>query len=65
MGLWQTDVEGHATWCHTGFFGTLATYVPDLDLVVAVTVNQNHARDTLVGLAHDAIAAVAAVQTEQ
>jgi D-alanyl-D-alanine carboxypeptidase len=41
MGLWEVEVEGYRTYRHTGFWGTLATYVPDLDLVVTVTVDQH------------------------
>jgi CubicO group peptidase (beta-lactamase class C family) len=47
MGLWETEVAGFVAFRHSGFFGTSATWVPDLDLVVAVTVNQNRARAVL------------------
>jgi D-alanyl-D-alanine carboxypeptidase len=51
MGIWEVEVEGFVTYRHTGFFGTLASYVPDLDLVVTATTNQ-----TLDGGAKDALA---------
>jgi len=44
MGVWVREIGGRTVFLHTGFFGTMAAYVPDLDLAVAATVNQNHAR---------------------
>jgi D-alanyl-D-alanine carboxypeptidase len=41
MGIWEDEVEGFVSFRHTGFFGTLAAYVPELDLVITVTTNQN------------------------
>jgi D-alanyl-D-alanine carboxypeptidase len=60
MGVWAVDVAGHATWRHSGFWGTAATYVPELDLVVAATVNQHEARASLERLLERSIALVAA-----
>ena len=51
MGIWEVQVGDFNTYRHTGFFGTLATYVQDLDLVVTATTNQNQdggARNDLV-----------------
>jgi CubicO group peptidase (beta-lactamase class C family) len=59
MGIWVTEVEGFTTYMHTGFFGTLAAYVPDLDLAVAVAVNQNQSGGALYDLAGEAIKIVA------
>jgi D-alanyl-D-alanine carboxypeptidase len=59
MGIWVVEVDGFTTYRHTGFFGTLATYVPDLDLVVTLTVNQNQAGGTRGDIAHEAITLVA------
>ena len=50
MGLWEVQVADFETYRHSGFFGTLATYVQDLDLIVTVATNQNQdggARDRL------------------
>ena len=55
MGIWEVQVEGFETYRHTGFFGTLATYVQDLDLVVTAATNQNHDGGARDDLAHDAI----------
>lgn len=55
MGIWVAEVEGYTTYCHTGFFGTAAAFVPDLDLAVSATVNQNDARSVLDELVHGAI----------
>ena len=59
MGIWVVEVEGLTTYRHTGFFGTLATYVPELDLVVTVTTNQNSDQGALNKLAVEAIRLVA------
>ena len=59
MGVWAVEVGGRATWRHSGFWGTSATYVPELDLVVAATVNQHQARAALEELVRRSIAAVA------
>jgi len=40
MGVVVAEVEGFTSYTHAGSFGTLATYVPELDLVITVTVNQ-------------------------
>lgn len=59
MGIWVTEVEGYTAYMHTGFFGTLAAYLPELDLAVAVAVNQNQSRSALHDLARDAARVVA------
>ena len=59
MGIWVVEVEGLTTYRHTGFFGTLATYVPELDLVVTATTNQNSDQGALNKLALEAIRLVA------
>lgn len=59
MGIWEVQVEGFESYRHTGFFGTLATYVPELDLTVTATVNQNQSRGALDDLARDAILLIA------
>ena len=64
MGIWVMDVEGFETYRHTGFFGTLATYVPELDLTVSATVNQNQSGTVMVDLAQQAIAVVAEAETQ-
>ena len=63
MGIWVVEVEGFTTYRHDGFFGTLATYVPELDLTVTATVNQNRARGALGDLARQAIALVSEART--
>ena len=59
MGIWVLDVEGYETYRHSGFWGTVATYVPELDLVVAATVNQNQGGVILYQIAERSIALVA------
>ena len=50
------------TYRHTGFFGTLATYVPELDVVVTVATNQNQDDGALTDIALEAIKLVAEVR---
>jgi len=45
MGIWVLETEGHTTYHHTGFWGTTAIHVPDLDLTIAATANQNQCGD--------------------
>ncbi len=45
MGLWTTEIGGRAAYRHTGFWGTSAVHVPELDLTIASTVNQNQCGD--------------------
>jgi len=47
MGLWVNEVEGLTEYRHTGFWGTAVTYVPELDLTIAATVNQNSGKQIL------------------
>jgi D-alanyl-D-alanine carboxypeptidase len=61
MGVWAVEVEGFETYRHSGFWGTLATYVPELDLVVTVTVNQNQSGTVMDDLARESIRIVAAL----
>ena len=57
MGVWWVEVEGFTTYRHSGFWGTLATYVPALDLTLAATVNQNRCGEALDELVRKAIVA--------
>jgi D-alanyl-D-alanine carboxypeptidase len=59
MGIWELDVAGRQAYRHTGFWGTSATFVPDLGLVVAATVNQHQAKQVLEDLVRKSIEAVA------
>ncbi len=43
MGIWVLPYDGVTLYRHTGFWCTSATWVPELDLVVTVTVNQHEA----------------------
>ena len=55
MGVWEVEVGGYRTYRHTGFWGTLATYVPELDLVVTLTVNQNQCGTVMNDLTREVI----------
>lgn len=44
-GIWVLPAEGHTIHRHTGFWGTSATWVPELDLVFTYTVNQHGPRE--------------------
>jgi len=64
MGVWVVEVEGFTTYRHSGFWGTLATYVPELDLALAATVNQNRGKDGLERLVLQAIVSVAEARVD-
>ena len=55
MGVWVVEVGGFTTYRHSGFWGTLATWVPALDLTLAATVNQNRCGEALDELVRKAI----------
>ena len=59
MGIWTEEIGGHQVWRHSGFWGTSAVYVPDLDAVITCTVNQNQNRGAMDRLTARAIAIVA------
>jgi D-alanyl-D-alanine carboxypeptidase len=58
MGVWIEEVDGLTTYRHTGFWATSASFVPDLEVTIAATVNQNHAKGMLNGLVRDTLALV-------
>ena len=45
MGVFVQEVEGLTVYFHTGYWGTQAAYVPDLDLAVGLSVTQQEARE--------------------
>ena len=44
MGIWLAEHSGVSLYRHTGFWGTSASSVPSLDLVVTATANQHQAK---------------------
>jgi D-alanyl-D-alanine carboxypeptidase len=50
MGVWEVEVEGLTSYRHSGFWGTIATFVPELELTIAATVNQNQCKPALNGI---------------
>jgi D-alanyl-D-alanine carboxypeptidase len=58
MGIWVMEIEGVTAYAHSGFWGTAAVYVPELDLSVAATVNQNKAKEVLWEMVGRSIAVV-------
>jgi CubicO group peptidase (beta-lactamase class C family) len=58
MGVWIEEVDGLTTYRHTGFWATSASFIPDLEVTIAATVNQNHAKGMLNGLVRDTLALV-------
>ena len=58
MGIWVMEIEGVTAYAHSGFWGTAAAYVPELDLAVAATVNQNKAKEAMWELVGRSIAVV-------
>jgi D-alanyl-D-alanine carboxypeptidase len=58
MGVWVADIAGFTAYAHSGFWGTAAVFVPELDLAAAATVNQNKAKDSLWAMIGRSIAIV-------
>jgi D-alanyl-D-alanine carboxypeptidase len=58
MGIWVAEIAGVTAYAHSGFWGTAAVFVPELDLAVAATVNQNKAKDALWAMVGRSIAGV-------
>lgn len=58
MGIWVMEIDGVTAYAHTGFWGTAAVYVPEFDLAVAATVNQNKAKEAMWELVGRSIAIV-------
>lgn len=47
MGVAVTEMGGYTVYRHGGFFGTMAVYVPELDLALGATINQAESGDEL------------------
>jgi CubicO group peptidase (beta-lactamase class C family) len=58
MGVWVAEIAGFTAYAHSGFWGTAVVFVPELDLAVAATVNQNKAKDSLWAMIGRSIAIV-------
>ena len=59
MGLWVMEIEGLTAYAHTGFWGTAVAYVPELDLAIAATVNQNKAKEAMWELVEGSVSVAA------
>ncbi len=62
MGVWVVEIDGVTAYAHSGFWGTAAVFVPELDLAVAATVNQNKAKEALWDMVGEAISIVREAQ---
>jgi D-alanyl-D-alanine carboxypeptidase len=58
MGIWIDEIDGTMVYRHTGYWGTAASYAPTLDVVVAATVNQHKAKESLVKLESQALSII-------
>ena len=47
MGVFVVDVDGVTVYRHTGYWGTVASYVPELDLALAAAITQRDGRALL------------------
>ncbi|MCW5558656.1 MAG: beta-lactamase family protein [Verrucomicrobiae bacterium] len=45
MGVFVRELEGVTVHLHTGYWGTLAAYVPSLDLAIGISVTQQQTRE--------------------
>jgi CubicO group peptidase (beta-lactamase class C family) len=57
------DVDGYEVYWHGGFWGTVATYTPELELTVAATVNQRHSRALIEELVEKVVRLAAATRS--
>ena len=55
MGVWVLETGGYTTYHHTGFWGTMAVHVPELDLTFAATINQNQSGPGFERILHETI----------
>jgi len=62
MGVTVTEMGGYTVYRHGGFYGTMAAYVPELDLAIGATVNRTESGDELYSMVESAIKAVASHQ---
>lgn len=62
MGVTVTEMGGYTVYRHGGFYGTMAAYVPELDLAIGATVNRTESGDELYSMVESAIEAVASHQ---
>ena len=59
MGIFVRDLDGLLAYEHSGFWGTRAIYVPELDLVVAGAVTEQSRGAAVFGMTERAVALVA------
>jgi len=62
MGVTVTEMAGHTVFRHGGFFGTMAAYVPELDLAIGATVNRTESGGELYSMVESAVGVVASHQ---
>ena len=60
MGMGVGDYDGLVGYAHSGFWGTQAVYIPELDLVVAAAVTERAQHLEAVRLVTEAVAVVRA-----
>ena len=60
LGIFVRDIHGMEGYEHSGFWGTRAVYVPELDLVVAGAVTEQSQGATVFGMTNRAVELIAA-----
>jgi D-alanyl-D-alanine carboxypeptidase len=65
MGVWVLESEGFVSYHHTGFWGTMAVHVPELDLSLAATANQNRAKPVFDRILAETIPIVAGIRAPE
>ena len=55
MGVFVRDYNGLTAYEHSGFWGTIAVYVPKLDLTIAAAVTQQEQGRAVFKLARDTV----------
>ena len=59
LGVFVRDIDGMEGYEHSGFWGTRAVYVPELDLVVAGAVTEQSQGAAVFAMTDQAVALIA------
>ncbi len=65
MGVWILTSDGTTIYRHTGFWCTGATWIPEYDLVMTMTVNQHEAGELFDTLEEDVLKAIIGQNNER
>jgi len=55
MGVFARNFNGLTAYGHSGFWGTRAVYIPEMDLAVAAAITQQESKARVFRLVEDAV----------